>query len=48
MPQTKPVIAIVNVVASATIDQKLDLVDITKNSQMWNTILNNSREQCLD
>ena len=30
MPQTKPVIAIVNVVASATIDQKLDLVDITK------------------
>ena len=30
MPQTKPVIAIVNVVASGTIDQKLDLVDITK------------------
>ncbi len=30
MPQTKPIIAIVNVVASATIDQKLDLVDITK------------------
>ena len=30
MPQTKPVIAIVNVVASATIDQKLNLVDITK------------------
>jgi len=30
MAQTKPVIAIVNVVASATIDQKLDLVDITK------------------
>ena len=30
MPQTKPVIAIVNVVASATIDQKLDLVEITK------------------
>ena len=30
MTQTKPVIAIVNVVASATIDQKLDLVDITK------------------
>jgi len=30
MAQTKPVIAIVNVVASATIEQKLDLVDITK------------------
>ncbi len=30
MPQTKPIIAIVNVVASATIDQKLDLVEITK------------------
>ncbi|PHY03796.1 MAG: TATA box-binding protein, partial [Thaumarchaeota archaeon] len=30
MAQTKPIIAIVNVVASATIDQKLDLVDITK------------------
>ena len=30
MTQTKPVIAIVNVVASATIDQKLDLVEITK------------------
>jgi len=30
MAQTKPIIAIVNVVASATIDQKLDLLDITK------------------
>ena len=30
MTQTKPVIAIVNVVASATIDQRLDLVNITK------------------
>ena len=30
MPQTKPVIEIVNVVASATIDQELDLDDITK------------------
>jgi len=30
MAQTKPVIAIVNVVASASIDQRLDLVDITK------------------
>ena len=30
MTQTKPIIAIVNVVASATINQKLDLVDIQK------------------
>ena len=30
MPFTKPIIDIVNVVASATIDQKLDLVDIQK------------------
>jgi transcription initiation factor TFIID TATA-box-binding protein len=30
VPQTKPLIDIVNVVASATIDQKLDLNDITK------------------
>ncbi len=30
MTQTKPLISIVNVVASATIEQKLDLVDITK------------------
>ena len=30
MAQTKPVIAIVNVVASATIEQRLDLIDITK------------------
>jgi transcription initiation factor TFIID TATA-box-binding protein len=30
MTKTKPVIAIVNVVASATIDQRLDLVNITK------------------
>lgn len=30
MPQSRPLISIVNVVASATIDQKLDLEDITK------------------
>jgi len=30
MPQTKPLISIENVVASASIDQKLDLKDITK------------------
>lgn len=30
MAQTKPIIEIVNVVASATIEQRLDLLDITK------------------
>ena len=30
MPQTKPIIAIVNVVASASVDQKMDLNDITR------------------
>ena len=30
MPQSKPLISIVNVVASATIDQRLDLNDIVK------------------
>lgn len=30
MTQTRPLISIVNVVASATIDQRLDLLDITK------------------
>ena len=30
MPQTKPIVSIENVVASATIDQPLDLVDIQK------------------
>ncbi len=30
MPVTKPIIDIVNVVASASVDQKLDLDDITK------------------
>ena len=30
MPLTKPIINIVNVVASATIDQKLDLDEITR------------------
>jgi len=30
MPETKPIIAIVNVVASASVDQKMDLNDITK------------------
>ncbi|HXW01942.1 MAG TPA: TATA box-binding protein, partial [Candidatus Nitrosotenuis sp.] len=30
MPQTKPIVSIENVVASATVDQKLDLNEITK------------------
>ena len=30
MPQTKPIVSIVNVVASASVDQKIDLNDITK------------------
>src|SRR5512146_2328072 len=30
MPQTKPIVDIVNVVASASVDQKIDLVAITK------------------
>ena len=30
MPKTKPIISIENVVASATIDQKLDLKEITE------------------
>jgi len=30
MPQTKPMVSIENVVASATVDQKIDLNDITK------------------
>ena len=30
MPQTKPIIAIVNVVASASIEEQLDLTEITK------------------
>ncbi|MEX0764557.1 MAG: TATA box-binding protein, partial [Nitrosopumilaceae archaeon] len=30
MPQTKPMINIVNVVASASVDQRIDLIEITK------------------
>ncbi len=38
MTQTKPIISIVNVVASASIDQRLDLEDITKKfpDVQWN------------
>ena len=31
MPQTKPIVSIENVVASATVDQAMDLNQITKN-----------------
>ena len=30
MPQTKPIVSIENVVASATVNQKMDLNDITR------------------
>ena len=30
MPQTKPIVSVENVVASASVDQKIDLVEITK------------------
>ena len=30
MPQTKPIVSVVNVVSSASIDQKMDLIEITK------------------
>ena len=30
MPQTKPIVSVENVVASASVDQKVDLNDITK------------------
>ncbi|MDC8437413.1 MAG: TATA box-binding protein, partial [Candidatus Nitrosotenuis sp.] len=30
MPQTKPIVSIENVVASATVEQKIDLTDVTK------------------
>ena len=33
MPQTKPIVSIENVVASATVDQKMDLNDITRKFQ---------------
>ena len=30
MPQTKPIVSVENVVASASVDQKLDLIEITE------------------
>jgi len=48
MPQTKPIVSVENVVASASVDQKLDLIEITKNFQILNTILNNFLDLFLD
>ena len=31
MPQTKPIVSIENVVSSASVDQKMDLNEITRN-----------------
>jgi len=44
LPVTTPIIEIVNVVASATIDQKLDLYDIQKKFPTVEYNLNNSLE----
>ncbi len=30
MPQTKPIVSVENVVASASVDQKIDLIEVTK------------------
>ena len=30
MPQTKPIVSVENVIASASVDKKLDLIEITK------------------
>jgi transcription initiation factor TFIID TATA-box-binding protein len=30
MPQTKPIVSVENVVASASVDQKIDLIEITE------------------
>ena len=38
MPQTKPIVSIENVVASATVEQKIDLTEVTKKfpDKEWN------------
>jgi len=43
MTQTKPIISIENVVASASVDQAIDLADLQKNFQIQNGILINSQ-----
>ena len=41
MTETKPIVSIENVVASASVDQAIDLADVTKNFQTQNGILTN-------
>ena len=41
MPQTKPIVSIENVVASASVDQKMDLNEITRNCKSF---LSNSKK----
>ncbi len=48
MPQTKPIVSLENVVASASVDQKIDLIEITKNFQIQNTIQNSFQDLFLD
>ena len=48
MTQTKPVISVENVVASASVDQKIDLNDLTKNSQIQNIIQINFQDWFFD
>ena len=45
MAQTKPIVSIVNVVSSASIDQKIDLIEISKKFQekMYGFILKNPK-----
>ena len=39
MPQTKPVISVENVVASASVDQKIDLIEVTKKQKLSSRIV---------
>jgi len=48
MPFTKPIISIENVVATASIDQKLDLKYITKKFPDVEGIQNSFQVLCLD
>jgi len=41
LPQTKPIVSIENVVASASVDQKMDLNEITRKFADVNIILIN-------
>ena len=45
MPQTKPIVSIVNVVSSASVEQKMDLIEIAKKFQgkTFGFILKNSK-----